>query len=260
MPQNTIIPGFYNAAAAPDAQEHSCKTNPIMQNKPNFGRSAKTPAADRAKQSQFSRQTCKTNQIFAAVPGGTGPQGYGTRDKYAKRTQFPAVPGGAGPQRPGTWDKYAKRSQFAPDRPKGTRARSFHRVECAKRSQFQPPGQDLRADCVKQTQFGQAGKWPDRRRARMCETNLIWAGGWVLARPNVQNEPNFAERTGRGRSCETNQIGHGGQGPSETKPITARWVTRWIWNPPPYTGHTSWFWPPIFCLTREAKCIVCQSE
>ncbi len=67
---------------------------------------------NRAKRTQFSRQRCKTDPILPAVPGGTGPQGRGTRDECAKRTQFPAVPGGAAPQRPATQDRCAKRSQF----------------------------------------------------------------------------------------------------------------------------------------------------
>jgi hypothetical protein len=67
MPQDTIIPNFHNAAAAPDAQKHSCKTNPILRNKPNFRRSAKTQGANCAKRTQFSHR-CR---------GGRGRRGTG---------------------------------------------------------------------------------------------------------------------------------------------------------------------------------------
>ncbi len=50
----------------------------IVQNKANSWRMAGawgTWAVDRAKRSQFSRRTCKTNPIFPAVPGETGSGG-----------------------------------------------------------------------------------------------------------------------------------------------------------------------------------------
>ena len=58
------------------------KTKPICPARPEMGaggRSRKTPPA-----SNYEKRT-----QFPAVPGGTGPEGRGTRGKCAKRTQFP---------------------------------------------------------------------------------------------------------------------------------------------------------------------------
>jgi len=101
----------------------------------------------------------------------------------------------------------------------------------AKQSQFGPgvqasAGRDVRN---KPNSARLAGR-PGLRRAKMCETNPIGAGNAGAGRTertkrtqfpagpgrtgprvrgaNVQNEPNFGERTGRGRGrlCETNPI------------------------------------------------------
>jgi hypothetical protein len=76
----------------------TCKTKPIPD---GAGRDGAGGASDEVK-------TCKTNPIGPAGPGGTRPQGRGTRGKCAKRSQF--GPASAGPGR--RWAKDAKRTQF----------------------------------------------------------------------------------------------------------------------------------------------------
>ncbi len=145
--------------AAPPSQE------PIMRNKPNSRRSAKTPRADRAKQSQFSRQTCKTNPILPTVPGGARPKGRRTRGKCAKQSQFSR-------RCPVGWGRR--------DRGRGTNVQN--------EANFRWSAKAPAADCAKQSQFSRRCPvgWGRRDRGRGA---------------NVRNEPNFRRcRAGRARS------------------------------------------------------------
>jgi hypothetical protein len=122
-------------------EKHSCRTKPILeecqvwsakcevQNVPNSARPGhgQVPSGQkRRNKPNFWRAgrlgpvNCAKRTQFPAGPGGTGPQGRGTRGNCAKRTQFPAGPGGTGPQGRGTRGNCAKRTQF-PAGPGGTR-------------------------------------------------------------------------------------------------------------------------------------------
>jgi hypothetical protein len=134
MPHDFIMPGFNNAAAAPDGQKHLCETNPIC---PGIGSQRSgigglTPDP-RPRNHELS---CKTNPICDPLTGkGTGGPGRkccsargqtrqtnpirrrrkggtsavwkrGYNELYlslgsAKQSQFPAVPGGARPEERG---------------------------------------------------------------------------------------------------------------------------------------------------------------
>jgi hypothetical protein len=112
--------------------DESCKTNPISGDPrcPTFQYSIIPPFqsdAYRAKQTQFGTWCPEMDAGRLA--------GYLRRaSNRAKRTQFPAVPGGTGPEGRGTKGKCAKRTQFA------RRARVALprpcQANCAKRTRF----------------------------------------------------------------------------------------------------------------------------
>jgi hypothetical protein len=155
----------------------------IVQNEANFGESGWDRRAKRAKQSQTWEDwgmwakavivsgtaspgsgTCETKPI---PPAGTGPQGRGTRDKCAKRTQFQGM---------GRLVEYP----------------AFHysiippfqsHADCAKQTQFRDPGRASGADRAKRTQFAapagalrRAGGGRCLRGSQLCKTNPISGG------------------------------------------------------------------------------------
>jgi len=147
----------------------------------------------RAKQSQFP-----------AVPGGTRPQGRGTRGKRAKQTQFPAVgqdprsglrktnpispavPGGSGSGGRGSWRAIVQNEPNFPgdarwDEAAGPRsdgaASPVAGANHAKRTQFPPVGQDP--------------------GSRLCKTNPISAGAGRDGAAGARNA---------GQTCKTNPI------------------------------------------------------
>jgi hypothetical protein len=150
--------------------EDSCETKPIPRGALSlkFEVSSLEREGNRAKQSQFRgpaavgsfppgspRAVARNNPIAPRRAGRAV-----ARANHAKRTQF-LPPGPIVRNEP----------KLPPDRPEGTRARSFHRVECAKRSQFQATGQDPRADCAKRSQFAPDGQ--GRRWGQACKTKPI---------------------------------------------------------------------------------------
>ncbi len=79
----------------------------------------------------------------------------------------------------------------------GEVANCAKRTQCAsaQRNRWGKPHPTCGCNCAKQTQFGQVGRRPRRRRAKMCKTKPIWAGGVrVPAGPNAQNEANLAHQ------------------------------------------------------------------
>jgi hypothetical protein len=144
---------------------------------------------------------------FPPMPGGTGPQGRGTRGTCARRSQFggpivqnePNLPAAARGTRPGGVGHGAN-MQNEPNfrRPWAGRGRQGRGTgtNCAKRTQFpagpggtRPPGAwDAGAKSAKRSQSPprkMSGGTPNPRRAegQSCKTNPISAGGrWDGAR------------------------------------------------------------------------------
>ena len=135
-------------------------------------------------------------------------------------------------------------ANLPPDRPEGTRGRSFHRLECAKRSQSQASGQDPRGQSCKTNpiwrveqglgacrakqsqsavgarQWARDGKSPCRcRRARFCKTNPI-SGSWPAGEIPHYSSILLFHHSIRCQACETKPIS-----------LTAEWPRTGVWSP-----------------------------
>jgi hypothetical protein len=228
VPHDSIVPGFHNAPAAPDAQEHSWKTNPICSGIGDQPTGTGPPIPF-----PLERQgpaNCAKRTQFA--PAGSDPGGPIVRNE-------PNLHGGAG--RVGARD--AGRGFFP--RPSPLRPSPGRLCETNPTC----PEIGFRGSAINYLAPDSHPVPPGAPGAgQLCETNPICAGRPGPWGPIMQNEPNLprvqmdanalqSKGLGRfwaeGRSCETNPICPGiwfrGSGISPLTPDhhpLARWSAR----------------------------------
>jgi hypothetical protein len=210
-----------------------CETNPIsggrdtpaipvrgnMQTKPNLGRIGCLGKFQCHMMALSPKSgTCETNPI---CPGRAGRAMAGVN--RAKRTQFPPMPGGTGPQGRGTRGKCAKRSQFGgpivQNEPNLARrrvdaARGVDTGQICKRPNFRdlrtrPPARGRDKPAKRTTPAGRATRPPGAGAGRKCETKQSVLGRCQVTPTKEPRAPQTnlisTAYVGRGQVSDTGQ-------------------------------------------------------